>query len=430
MVRRDVLDDAQAQARAARVARARGVDPVEALEHALLLALGDPDALVDDRDLDEVSHDAHADPDPRVLARVGDRVVEQVADRGHEQRVVAVDDRVEVSADRQDDALALGVGARPVDGLLDHAAHGHGRDGLERAGDLEARELDDLLDQRGQARGLLLHAPREAADRDRVVRRVLDGLGEQRERPHRRLELVRDVDDEVAADRVDAPCLGPVLREHEDVVRSDLRDPDLEHDHAATDGAARELELLVADHAVALDLGDHVEDRGVHDRVAPHHAQGVGGRARPHDLALAVEDHGGRAQHREHAHEPFVELGGLAVGHAVRAALAEPERERREHADEQPDDPGDEQPDALLDSFHGSSVRSETAAPDRSWPFRDGSVTARPRVHLAASCRSPDRSPPRSPGLTWWGLLVTMKGMRCGKSSRPSSSRSVTTLPR
>ena len=49
----DVLDDAEAEAGAAGVAGARLVDAVEPLEHAVEVLLGDPDALVGHRDLDD-----------------------------------------------------------------------------------------------------------------------------------------------------------------------------------------------------------------------------------------------------------------------------------------------------------------------------------------------------------------------------------------
>ena len=52
MVLHDVLDDAEAEAGAARVAAAGRVDAEEALEHAIALGLGDADALVGDGDLD------------------------------------------------------------------------------------------------------------------------------------------------------------------------------------------------------------------------------------------------------------------------------------------------------------------------------------------------------------------------------------------
>src|SRR5437879_5534590 len=50
-----VLDDRETEARAARGTGAGRVDAVEALEDALLVLVGDADALVGDGDLDEVA---------------------------------------------------------------------------------------------------------------------------------------------------------------------------------------------------------------------------------------------------------------------------------------------------------------------------------------------------------------------------------------
>ena len=47
----------------------------------------------------------------------------------------------------------------------------------------------------------------------RVVGRTLDGLGQQRERTNRGLQLVTDVGDEVATDRVDPAKCGVVVGE-------------------------------------------------------------------------------------------------------------------------------------------------------------------------------------------------------------------------
>ena len=68
---------------------------------------------------------------------------------------------------------------------------------------LHPGEVDDLLDQAGQPGRLDLHPAGEALHGLRVVGRVGDRLGEQRERADRGLELVADVGDEVAADRLD-----------------------------------------------------------------------------------------------------------------------------------------------------------------------------------------------------------------------------------
>ena len=75
-----VLDDREAEAGAAGAARARLVGAVEPLEHALLVALGDADAAIGDRDLDDAVDELHPDADARALRRIGDRVGDEVAD--------------------------------------------------------------------------------------------------------------------------------------------------------------------------------------------------------------------------------------------------------------------------------------------------------------------------------------------------------------
>ena len=152
VVRRDVLDDRQAEAGAARVARARGVHPVEPLEHALLLGRRDADALVDHRDLDEVAVRAHPDADVRRLARVRDRVVQQVAHRGDQQVVLAEHPRAAHPADVEPDVLGLRGGAGAVDGLRQDRVHVDQPDLPERARHLQPGQLDDLVHQRRQPR--------------------------------------------------------------------------------------------------------------------------------------------------------------------------------------------------------------------------------------------------------------------------------------
>ncbi len=80
---------------------------------------------------------------------------------------------------------------------------------------LEPGELDDLLDQPAQPVALGEHPPAEPLDRLGVVRRVVDGLGEEADRADRCLELVADVGDEVASYRLDLPLPCAVLDEGE-----------------------------------------------------------------------------------------------------------------------------------------------------------------------------------------------------------------------
>ena len=212
------------------------------------------------------------------------------------------------AADVEPDVLGLGGGAGAVDGLGQHRVDVHERGLAQRTGHLQAGQLDDLVHERRQPGRLGLHPAGEPAHGLGVVGRVLHGLGQQRQRTDGRLELVRDVHDEVTTDRLEPTRLRQVLGEHDQVLRADLRHPHLDQQHARTDRAARHLELLVADHAVPAHAGDQVADRGRGDATVAHDAERVRRGARPHHLVVLVEDDGGRAQHGERADEALVEL--------------------------------------------------------------------------------------------------------------------------
>ncbi len=75
------------------------------------------------------------------------------------------------------------------------------RDGVgDRLGGLNPGQRDQVLHQVGEPGCLLPHPAGEAADRFRVIGRILYGLGEQCECPHRGLELMAGVGHEVPAD--------------------------------------------------------------------------------------------------------------------------------------------------------------------------------------------------------------------------------------
>lgn len=163
----------------------------------------------------------------------------------------------------------------------------------------------------------------------------------------------------------------------------DLRDADLEEHVAAARGTARQLELLVED-LRPLDLGDHVVDRPVHDRVVPDDPQRVCGRRRADHLVRLVEHDRSRAQDGEDPHEPLVEVGRRTDGILALLALAVPERKHRDHAGAEPDHPGDEHPD----SVHGPSVRPSSQAQDARQPLVAQCSTS---VHLGTTSCSPKR---------------------------------------
>ena len=67
------------------------------------------------------------------------------------------------------DALGLGGDPDPVERLVEHLVDAHEVRLVEGVGDLQAGEVDDLLDQPGEPHRLDPHPAREAGDRLRVV---------------------------------------------------------------------------------------------------------------------------------------------------------------------------------------------------------------------------------------------------------------------
>ena len=82
----------------------------------------------------------------------------------------------------------------------------------QRVGALQPGQLEQLLDQSGQPLRLVVDALGEAAGRLRVVGRLEQRLGQQRQRADRGLELVADVGHEVAAHPGHPVRLGDVGR--------------------------------------------------------------------------------------------------------------------------------------------------------------------------------------------------------------------------
>ena len=147
---------------------------------------------------------------------------------------------------------------------------------LDDVGPLEARQLDDLLDEPGQAVGLDADPPGEAGDRLGVVVRVEHGLGEQRDAADRGLELVADVGEEVPPDLLDACRLGPVLDEEEHVVGAEGGDAGGD-DEAPVPEALLQGQLGLADDPVATHGAGQVEQLRVHELLATHEPLRDGG---------------------------------------------------------------------------------------------------------------------------------------------------------
>ena len=105
----------------------------------------------------------------------------------------------------------------------------------------------------------MLHAPGEAAHGLRVVRGVDHRLASSASAADRRLELVADVGDEVAADRLDPAGLGEVLHEQEHQARPQRRDSHPYRHPLGEQGSSRQLHVGLADLAVAAHLAGEFE---------------------------------------------------------------------------------------------------------------------------------------------------------------------------
>ena len=331
-----MLDDAQTQAGAAGGARAGLVHAVEALEDALLLLLGDADALVDHGDAHDVGvlrvqRDAHRDPGTRL--GVADGVVQQVAHGGGDEGGVATHPQSLGTTGHEGDLAAVGLDAHPVHGLGDDVVDVNDLRLGQGVALLEAGELDDLLDQDAQAAGLLAHAPGVVAHEVGVVGAGLDGLGQQLDRADRGLELVGDVGDEVAAHGLDPAGGGVVLNEDEHTPLADAGHPHLQVELARArhpppgHGDGRVLRLARGPHPP-----HHRHHGRLDDGVVAHDVEGVGRCRGAQDLVVVIEDDDGRAQRRQHR-DGRIGPGqsGQVGGARGRPALAPGQRDTDRH---------------------------------------------------------------------------------------------------
>jgi hypothetical protein len=306
----DVLGDGQAQAGPAGGPGPGRIHPVEPLEDALEVALGDADALIGDADLGRVRPGAPGgDEDPGLLRAVGDRVLQQVPQGGDHEVLVAVDGHAGLAARRQLDAVRSRAQPAAVQGLGHHGVDAERRRVGHRLGGLDPGQHDQVLDQVGQPGGFLAHPPGEAQDRLRVVRGVLHRLGQQGQCADRGLQLMADVGDEVPADLVHPAALGLVLgkQEHEPVLgrgRAEQPDPDREAGGPPVEPAGGQVNLALADLPVAPDLAGQGDQLADHEAVTVHQPERAGGGAGPQHPVVTVQDDGRRGEHREHGVNP------------------------------------------------------------------------------------------------------------------------------
>ncbi len=373
----DVLDDGQAEAGAAGGPGPRRVGPVEPLEDPLQVPLGDADALVADGDLDVPVPAPGADRHPRPLRAVRDGVVDEVDQRGDQLGLVAADREPALAAGDHDDPGRLGRQPGAVDGLGHDLVHGHDRRRRQRLGALQPGQLDQLGHQPAEPGALVLHPAGEPADRLRVVGRVLHRLGQQGQRADRRLELVRDVGDEVPADRLQPAVLGEVVEQQRHVAALHQRgDPGADRDRLPAEPAAG-VDDRVPGLAVAAGGPGQPAQVVDDDPATADHAHPAGGRVGQHHLVGRVEHDGRAAHHLQHA---AGQRGWDRLDRRCRCGRRHRRRDRDPPADQQErDENAGNRPD-----HQGGGDRHDLHVTDRTVAW----VRGRPVARIVAAGRA------------------------------------------
>ena len=182
---------------------------------------------------------------------------------------------------------------------LDHAVDVDRAGVLQRVVALQPGQFDDLLDQPAQPGRLDPHPAGEPLHGLRVVGGLGDRVGEQDQRADRGLQLVADVDGEVAADGVQPAFPGPVLHQHEHQLAAQRRHPGT-HVLRGAEPAADDLQVLLADLPVPADRADHGQQVVDHQPLTPDDAEHVGRGAGLEHLVLRAHHDRRRAQYGQH----------------------------------------------------------------------------------------------------------------------------------
>jgi hypothetical protein len=334
-------------------------------------------------------------------------VLDEVADRGHELGLAAADGEAAVTAAHDLDPAHRGGGTGAVHRLGDHLVHLHEVLLRQRLGPLQPGQVDELLHEPGQPPRLVLQPTREAPDRRGVLAGVEHRLGEQRHRPHRRLQLVAHVRDEVAAHRVHPAGLRDVLDEQRHVVAAaiDGGHPDSHRLRQADQPGVLRLDLDLLRLAGAAHVVHQPAQLGHEQPLATHDAEVDRRPVGQDDPVVAVHHGDGRGQRVDH----------LSTGRGARSGLVQhPRRGGRRAAQRQgqqgADDQAQEEPDQHPGDGHTANCRRRRSPCARACggvhpPYREGSragaLSPPPRSTLR-SCATPTTksstpSPPR-----WW----------------------------
>ncbi len=282
----DVLDEREPDTAAAHLAPVRDAPTHEALENSLTILGRDAGALVGHADLDLAAPIADGDRNAATIGRVLEGVVDEVDDGNLDGTLVAADRRqpwLHVELDL--DALPLGAQATSVHRARHHLADRPVREVVGLPPPLHLGEVEHVLDQRGQALALahddlqVLPALLVAVDAP-----ALQELTEHAHERKRRLELVRNVGDEVA---LQVRELALASRRHDDDDETQNHDEAREtHEHHFEHAPAlhRCGELLPGRHR-------HVDgplvERGL--ELAPQRHARAGERRAEHDAPVGID---------------------------------------------------------------------------------------------------------------------------------------------
>jgi hypothetical protein len=424
-----VLDDRQAQARPAGAGCPRLVHPVEALEHSVTVLAWNADPTVGDGDLGEPRAGAGGHGDPGRPGAVGHRIGQQVRHGGRQLPLDPAHHEPVLPADGDLDLLGARRRTGAVHGLGDHRVDVHGLEFRQRLAALEPGQVDQLTHEAAEPVGLVGDAAGEALHRLRIVGGTLDRLGEQRQRPDRRLQLVADVGHEVAADGIRPPGLGHVLQHQRHRTRrrgGATVQPDAMRPHEA--GAAADQVAGEADVGPPAAPGPHrlrqSQQLGDEEAAAADDAQRPCGGIGQQHRVVGVDEHHGRVHEVQ---EPPGEgrLGKrdrrvAGRGAAVVVAGAEDDRGGHDRAQEEADHEGNHWTHDLM-----LGPTDAGTAPLGGMPRPDGSLftSAWGGVHRSTWVCEPER-----PNLT--GRRGTARGRgdeeddRCGTATARNSTTS------